>query len=136
MEAKGSKVMPELKYTKTNEWARVEGGTAVVGLTDFAQHEMTDIVFAEVPKIGAIAKQGTPLTSVESVKAVSDFVSPVSGEVVKVNPDLENQPELMNKDPYGKGWMAVIKMSNPKELDNLLSAEAYVKFLETEYKAH
>jgi glycine cleavage system H protein len=136
MEAKGSKVMPELKYTKTNEWARVEGGTAVVGLTDFAQHEMTDIVFAEVPKIGAMAKQGTPLTSVESVKAVSDFVSPVSGEVVKVNPDLENQPELMNKEPYGKGWMAVIKMSNPKELDNLLNAEAYVKFLETEYKAH
>lgn len=136
MEAKGSKVMPELRYTKTNEWARVEGGNAVVGLTDFAQHEMTDIVFAEVPKVGAQAKQGTTLTSVESVKAVSDFVSPVSGEIVKVNPDLENQPELMNKDPYGKGWMAVIKLANPKELDNLLNAEAYVKFLETEYKSH
>jgi len=136
MEAKGSKVMPELKYTKTNEWAKVEGHMVTVGLTDFAQHEMTDIVFAEVPKIGAMAKQGTTLTSVESVKAVSDFVSPVSGEVVKVNPELENQPELMNKDPYGKGWMAVIKMANPKELDNLLNAEAYVKFLETEYKSH
>ena len=136
MEAKGTKVMPGLKYTKTSEWARVDGANVKVGLTDFAQHELTDIVFAELPKIGTKTKQGESFTAVESVKAVSDFYAPVSGEVIEVNKALENNPELMNKDPYGAGWLAVIRMSDSGELTKLLDDQSYAHYLEHEHKSH
>ncbi|MFH0816309.1 MAG: glycine cleavage system protein GcvH [Methanobacteriota archaeon] len=136
MEAKGTKVMPGLKYTKTSEWAKVEGANIRVGLTDFAQHELTDIVFADLPKVGAKTKQGESFTAVESVKAVSDFYAPASGEIIEVNKTLENQPELMNKDPYGIGWLAVIKVADPKELEKLLDDNGYVHYLEHEHKGH
>ena len=136
MEAKGSKVLPGLKYTRTSEWAKVDGANVKVGLTDFAQHELTDIVFADLPKIGAKTRQGESFTAVESVKAVADFNAPVTGEIVEVNKNLENQPELMNADPYGEGWLAVIKMADPKELDKLLDDKGYVHYLEHEHKGH
>jgi glycine cleavage system H protein len=136
MEAKGTKVQPGLRYTKTSEWAKVEGANVRVGLTDFAQHELTDIVFAEVPPLGKRTKQGEAFTAVESVKAVSDFYAPVSGEIVEVNKNLEGQPELMNKDPYGAGWLAVIRIADPKELEKLLDDKGYAHYLEHEHKGH
>ncbi len=115
----------DLKYTKSHEWVRVTGKEAVCGITSFAQHELGDIVFVELPeagtKIGQLAKFGV----VESVKAVSDLFAPVSGKVARVNDALTGAPELVNRDCYGAGWMIAVAMSNPKELDNLMDAEAY-----------
>jgi glycine cleavage system H protein len=115
----------DLKYTKTHEWVRVEGDIAVVGITDHAQHELTDIVYAEVPAVGAQVEAAGECAVVESVKSASDIYSPVSGKVVAANEELGNAPELLNKDPYGKGWMFKVKMSNPGELDGLLNADDY-----------
>jgi glycine cleavage system H protein len=118
------------KYTKDHEWCKMEGGTAVVGITDFAQHSLTDIVFVELPKTGAKAQAGKPLCVVESVKSVSDVFAPVSGEVVEVNKELEKKPELVNKDPFGTGWIAKIKPGNLKELDALMDSAKYTEFTE------
>lgn len=136
MEVLGTKVLSGLKYSKTSEWAKVEGDNVRVGLTDYAQHELTDIVFVELPKIGAKTKQAEPMATVESVKAAADFYAPITGDVVEVNKKLEDQPELLNKDPFGDGWMVVIKMSNKKDLNNLMDPEAYVKHVETEHHSH
>lgn len=135
MELLGTKVLLELKYTKTSEWVKVEGDKIKVGLTDYAQHELTDIVFVELPKVGTKTKQADPLATVESVKAAGDVYAPVTGEVVEVNKKLEDKPELCNTDPYGDGWMAIIKVSNPKELANLLAPDAYVKHVGAEHKS-
>lgn len=115
----------DLKYTKDHEWLRVEGDVAVVGVTDFAQSELGDIVFVEIETEGEELDAEEVFGSVEAVKTVSDLFMPVSGEVIEVNSDLEANPELVNEDPYGKGWMIKIKMSDPSELEQLLDSDAY-----------
>jgi glycine cleavage system H protein len=119
----------DLKYTREHEWARVEGNRARVGITHFAQAELGDVVFVELPKVGTKVTQMQPFGVVESVKAVSDLFAPLSGEIVEVNAELSQKPELVNQEPYGKGWMIVIALSNTKELDGLLTAGQYEEFL-------
>jgi glycine cleavage system H protein len=121
-----------LRYTKEHEWARIEGNRVVVGITDYAQEELGDVVFVELPGVGtAIEAMGT-FGVVESVKAVSDLYAPVSGTVVQINTDLEEQPELVNASPYGDGWMIIIEISKPEELQGLLSATDYQHYIEQE----
>ncbi|HXA94711.1 MAG TPA: glycine cleavage system protein GcvH [Candidatus Dormibacteraeota bacterium] len=122
-------VPAELKYTREHEWAKVEGDRARIGITAFAQEQLGDVVFVELPKVGARVTAMKTFGVVESVKAVSDLFAPVSGEVVEANADLPKSPELVNTDPYGKGWMLVIRMSNPKEMDGLMSAADYEKLV-------
>ena len=114
-----------LKYTRDHEWLRIEGTEAVVGITDFAQGELGDIVYFEIETKDKSVKAGDIFGTVEAVKTVSDLFMPVSGTVLEINPALESQPEVVNKDPYGDGWIIRIKMDNPAEWDSLLSAEAY-----------
>ena len=114
-----------LKYTKDHEWIQIDGDTGLVGITDYAQGELGDVVFVEVPPVGKVVKAHDSFGTIEAVKAVSDLYAPVSGSVVAVNPELEKTPEIVNKDPYGKGWMVKIKLSNPAEVSGLLSATAY-----------
>jgi glycine cleavage system H protein len=114
-----------LKYAKTHEWVRVEGNVAVVGITDHAQQELTDIVYVELPSVGAQVEATKESAVVESVKAASDIYAPVSGEIVALNEELSSAPELVNEDPYGKGWLFKVKMSDPAELDELLSPDDY-----------
>ena len=118
-------VPQNLKYTKSHEWLRVEGEFAVVGITDHAQKEMTDIVYVEPPTVGDNVEAGKECAVVESVKAASDIYAPVSGDVVAVNEELSSAPELLNQDPYDKGWMFKIKISDPGELSELLSPDDY-----------
>jgi glycine cleavage system H protein len=120
-----------LYYTKDHEWGSEEEGILVVGITDYAQGELGDVVFVELPEEGTIVKAGEPFGVVESVKSVSDLYSPVSGEVVEVNRDLEGEPETVNTSPYDRGWMIKIAMSNAKETEKLLSADAYTEFVKT-----
>ncbi len=122
----------ELRYTKEHEWVKVEGTRGRIGLTHHAQSALGDVVFVEVPKVGRAVKQMEAFGVVESVKAVSDVYSPVSGAVVEVNAALETTPELINKDCYGAGWIVVVEMANPKELDALMDATAYEAFLASE----
>ncbi|HEX9908595.1 MAG TPA: glycine cleavage system protein GcvH [Thermoplasmata archaeon] len=124
-----SVVMPDLKYTKDHEWVRVEDKLARIGVTDHAQAELTEIVFVELPGADKEVKSGDVLGNVESVKTVSEVFSPVSGVVKESNGKLVDSPELLNKDPYGSGWIAVIEMSNPSELGSLMSAEDYKRLL-------
>jgi len=119
-----------LKYTKEHEWVKVEGSIATIGITDYAQRELGDVVFVELPKIGTKVEQMKPFGVIEAVKAVSDLFSPLSGEVVEVNNKLESESGLINKDPYGEGWIIKIKANNLAELDSLLSADDYIKLLE------
>lgn len=114
-----------LKYTKDHEWVLVDGDTGTVGITDYAQGELGDVVFVELPAIGRSVKQGESFGTIEAVKAVSDMYAPISGLVAEVNKELEKAPEIVNKDPYGKGWMVKIKVSNPADLSMLLNAAAY-----------
>ena len=114
-----------LSYTKDHEWARVEGDICVVGITDYAQGELGDIVFIEVPKVGKQVKQGESFGTIEAVKAVSDMFAPVSGEVVDVNAELEKKTEIVNKDPYQNGWIVKIRLTDKGELKNLLDVKRY-----------
>lgn len=114
-----------LKYSKEHEWVRVEGDVAVIGITDFAQDQLGDIVFVDIQTEGETLAKDEIFGAIEAVKTVADAFMPVSGEVVEVNPDLEGAPESVNKDPYGAGWMIKVKMSNPAEVNELLSAEEY-----------
>jgi len=114
-----------LKYTKDHEWVRVEGDIAVIGITDFAQHELGDIVYVEIETIGETLDQEEVFGSVEAVKTVSDLFMPISGEILELNEDLDANPELVNTDPYNAGWMVKVKMTNPSELDSLLDSSAY-----------
>lgn len=114
-----------LKYTKDHEWVRVEGDVAVIGITDFAQSELGDIVYVEIETVGETMDHEEVFGSVEAVKTVSDLFMPVSGEILEFNEGLESTPEAVNKDAYGDGWMIKVKMSNPSEVDTLLDAEAY-----------
>ncbi|MEY4853171.1 MAG: glycine cleavage system protein GcvH [Bacteroidota bacterium] len=115
----------DLKYTKEHEWVRVEGDVATIGITEFAQSELGDIVFIDINTIGDSIGQDEIFGAVEAVKTVSDLFMPISGEVLEKNDDLDSSPESVNSDPYGAGWMIKVKMSNPSEMDGLLSAETY-----------
>jgi len=117
------------RYTKQHEWADVKGDVATIGITDYAQHELGDVVFAELPKVGAKVEAGKSFGTVESVKAVSEIYSPVSGEVVEANGDLQNTPETINSDPHGAAWLIKIKLANPTELNGLMDAKAYESFI-------
>jgi glycine cleavage system H protein len=115
----------DLKYTKDHEWVRVEGDIAIIGITDFAQHELGDIVYVEIETVGENLDQEEVFGSVEAVKTVSDLFMPVSGEILELNEELEANPELVNTDPYNSGWMVKVKMTNLSELDSLLDSSAY-----------
>ncbi|HYJ86673.1 MAG TPA: glycine cleavage system protein GcvH [Pyrinomonadaceae bacterium] len=118
----------DLHYSKDHEWVRVEGDVAVVGITDYAQNSLGDVVYVELPKVGEQFAANEPFGSVESVKAVSEVFSPVTGEVAGANESLNDEPEKVNQDPYGEGWMIRMKMSNPGEVDSLLTAAEYEDF--------
>jgi glycine cleavage system H protein len=115
----------DVRYTKEDEWARIQGNRVTIGITDYAQQQLGDIVFVELPEVGRSIEAGDPFGSIESVKAVSDLYAPVGGRVVEVNEDLKEQPESVNEDCYGDGWMVVIEVSDPSELTDLLDASAY-----------
>jgi len=123
-------------YTKEHEWVRVEGDTGVIGITDHAQQELGDIVYVDLPKVGATLEKGGVLGSVESVKAVSDIYAPVSGEVLEVNGALTTAPEQLNADPHGEAWLAKIRLSAPDEIKGLLSADDYQKYIGAEASGH
>lgn len=120
-----SQVPSDLKFANSHEWARVSGDTATVGITDHAQHELTDVVFVELPAVGRALKAGEACAVVESVKTASDIYSPVSGTVVEVNNAVVKDPALVNSDPYGSGWFYKVKLADPAELGALLAPEAY-----------
>jgi glycine cleavage system H protein len=125
--------VPEnLHYSKDHEWVKVEGDIAVVGITDYAQNSLGDVVYVELPKAGDEFAANEPFGSVESVKAVSEMFTPISGEVVKANESLADEPEKVNSDPYGQGWMIHIRMSNSGEVDSLLTAAEYEDFTKAE----
>jgi glycine cleavage system H protein len=117
------------KYTKEHEWVHADGDTGTIGITDHAQHELGDIVFVDLPKVGAQLTKGETLGSVESVKAVSDIYSPVSGEVTAVNELLATSPEKLNEDPHGAAWLVKVKLSSPEEINNLLAAGDYQTYV-------
>jgi glycine cleavage system H protein len=121
----------DLRYTREHEWAKVEGNRARVGITQYAQDQLGDVVFVELPKVGSRVRQMQGFGVVESVKAVSDLFAPLSGEVVEVNEGLAAHPEQVNQDPYGAGWLIVVTMADPEELDALMSAGDYEEFLKT-----
>jgi glycine cleavage system H protein len=126
-------MFPEgLKYTKNHSWVKVEGNKGKVGLTNFAQEQLSDIVTVELPAVGKAVTSMNPFGTIESVKATMDLITPVSGEVAEVNEDLNAAPEKVNQDPYGEGWMIVVTMNNPAEINSLLSAADYKTFTETE----
>lgn len=125
------KVINGLKYSKDHEWVKVEGNRAIIGITDYAQDSLGDIVFIDLPEVGRTVRAGDAVAVVESVKAASDVYSPVSGTVIKVNTSLEASPELINQDPY-ENWILVLEMSDPGELGSLMDAEGYERFCEEE----
>jgi len=118
-------VPPELRYSKEHEWVRVEGDAATLGITDHAQEQLGDLVYLELPKVGTAVHQFEKLGEIESVKAVSDLFSPVSGEVTERNEEAVKSPELVNQDPYGRGWLVRLSLSDASEVDKLLTAEQY-----------
>ena len=118
----------DLKYTKDHEWIRINDQNGHIGITDYAQEQLGDVVYVELPEVGRVFAQGDQFGSVESVKAVSDLYCPVSGEVIEVNSVLETQPELVNKDPH-ENWMIVVKLTNPDELASLVDADAYANLI-------
>jgi len=117
------------RYTKEHEWVAVDGDTGTVGITDHAQSELGDIVYVDLPKIGAVAEKGKAIGSVESVKAVSDVYSPVSGEVIEVNSLLSDNPEKLNEDPHGVAWLVKVRLASPAEVQNLMSVGEYQTYL-------
>lgn len=124
-----SEIREELLYTEEHEWVRVEGDRCRVGITDHAQNELTDIVYAEVPELGRKVRKGEPIGAVESIKTVAEVYAPVSGEIVESNSALEESPQLVNESPYELGWFAVIKIEDPSELDSLMSADRYRSYI-------
>lgn len=123
---------PNLRYTKDHEWILVDGQTGVIGITEHAQEALGDIVFVDAPATGTAVTGGKVFGTVESVKAVSDLFSPASGEVTDRNEELKDQPELVNSDPYGKGWLIKIKLAKPSEVDALMTAEQYTEYVASE----
>jgi glycine cleavage system H protein len=131
-ERRGMNVPEDLKYTKEHEWVRVDGERLVIGITDFAQDALGDVVYVDVPETGTQIKAGEPFGEVESTKSVSDVYAPVSGTVVDRNTQLADAPELVNRDPYGEGWMIVLSPADASEVEGLLEAGAYRELTETE----
>jgi len=119
----------ELKYTKDHEWVRINGNEAVVGITDFAQHELGDIVYVDVNTVGETVEKEAVFGTVEAVKTVSDLFLPVSGTITEVNPILESEPEKVNTDPYGEGWMVKVKVDNPDDVNKLMDVASYQKMV-------
>ena len=125
--------LPEgLKYSKEHEWVREEGETVLIGITDFAQDQLGDIVFVELPEEGTAFSIGEEFSNLESVKAVSEVYMPVSGQIIKVNVELEDAPELVNNDPYGEGWLIEVKPEDPSEMDELMDKDGYFEMLKGE----
>ena len=124
----------DLKYMKTHEWVRIEGDTATIGITDYAQHQLGDIVYVELPEIGRTLEKNSSAGEIESVKAVGEILMPLSGEIVEINDIIIESPESINSSPYGAGWMMKIKVSNSSEINELLSVEDYKKIVEEEKK--
>ncbi len=122
----------DLRYSKEHEWVRLEGDVCVVGITDYAQDQLGDIVYLDMPSIGGDVAQNEKLGEIESVKAVSDLFAPVSGEVVEVNQEAVDAPELVNEEPYGRGWLMKVRLSDASQVDGLLTAEAYQEFVAAE----
>ncbi len=122
-------VPTDLRYTTDHEWVRLEGDTATIGITDFAAHQLGDVVFVDLPAAGTAVAQFATFGVVESVKAVSDLFAPVSGEVAATNDELAGQPELVNSDPFGAGWMIRVRISNPAQVETLLDPEAYERLI-------
>ncbi len=125
-------VLQELRYSKEHEWVAVEDGIAWIGITDYAQEQLGDVVYVELPEVDTSVQKDEPFGVVESVKAVSDIFSPISGTIVQVNVDLQSSPEMVNDDPYGDAWMIRIQISEPEELEDLMDAEEYLAFVEQE----
>ena len=121
-----SKILEDLRYADSHEWVKLDGDIATVGITDYAQHALGNIVYVDMPEVGDEVNAGEEFGAVESVKAASDLISPVSGEVIEINEALEDEPELVNQDPYAN-WIMKVKVSDPSEIDNLLDAAAYAK---------
>lgn len=115
----------DLKYTEEHEWVKIDGDLVRVGITDYAQKELGDVVFVDLPSVGDKIIAKAPIATIESVKAVSEIYAPISGEVMEINDSLEHSPEFINQDPYGKGWVFIIEPDDPKEMDNLLTSAAY-----------
>jgi glycine cleavage system H protein len=124
------------RYTKEHEWLNVEGSQATLGITDYAQQELGDVVFVQLPKVGAQVKAGQSFGTVESVKAVSDLFCPVSGEITEINPALADAPEKINQDPHGAAWLVKIRLADPKETAGLMDAAAYQAYIATQAKEH
>lgn len=118
-----------LRYSKDHEWVRLEGDTAVIGITDFAQSQLGDIVFVDIPTVGETLKENEVFGSIEAVKTVSDAFLPMGGQILEVNPELDGDPSLVNKDPYGAGWIIKVKVSDKAQYDGLLSADDYTKLI-------
>ena len=126
----------DFRYSKDHEWVKIEGGTGTVGITDYAQSELGDVVFVEVPKVGAQLKAGQTIGTIESVKAVSEVYSPASGEVTAVNEILANSPEKINQEPHAGGWLIKLKLSNPGEASALMDSAAYTAYVAEKSKEH
>ncbi|MFH1505135.1 MAG: glycine cleavage system protein GcvH [Candidatus Omnitrophota bacterium] len=124
--------MSGLKFTKSHEWVKIEGQTVIVGITDYAQHQLGDIVFIELPQTGVKVQKASQLGTIESTKAASELYAPLSGEVIKVNDQLVNNPQWINESSQDKGWMVKIKIENPTELDSLIDEDTYNKYVEEE----
>ncbi|MGA2846891.1 MAG: glycine cleavage system protein GcvH [Candidatus Acidiferrales bacterium] len=126
----------DYRYTKEHEWVKVDGSNGTIGITDYAQHELGDVVFVEMPKVGTQLKPRQSFGTIESVKAVSEIFSPVSGEVTETNPALADSPELINKDPHGAAWLIKVRLADPKEADGLMDAAAYESYIADKAKEH
>lgn len=127
---------PDFRYTKDHEWIKVDGGTATVGITQYAQEQLGDVVFAELPKVGVKLNAGQAFGTVESVKAVSEIFMPISGEIAEINSTLVDAPENINKDPHGSAWLVKIKVADPAETSKLMDAKAYEEYVTTQVKEH
>jgi glycine cleavage system H protein len=126
----------DYRYTKEHEWVKVDGSNGTIGITDYAQHELGDVVFVEMPKVGTQLKPRQSFGTIESVKAVSEIFSPVSGEVTETNPALADSPELINKDPHGSAWLIKVRLADPKEAAALMDAAAYEAYIAAQAKEH
>lgn len=124
----------ELKYLQTHEWVRIEGNVASVGITDYAQHQLGDIVYVELPEVNTTLNKGSSVAEIESVKAVGELMMPLTGKIIEINNILADKPELVNSSPYGSGWMIKIEISNKSEINDLLSVEAYKEVVNAEKK--
>jgi len=122
----------ELKYNATHEWVRMDGELDVIGISDYAQYRLGDIVYVELPDVGKVLKKGSIAGEIESVKAVGELIMPLTGEVVEINENIASNPEIVNTSPYNEGWMLKVKSTNPEEINNLLSSETYQKLIEEE----